>query len=53
MNPNNTIDHTEDIQELFKEEQNRNFKRPPSGFCISQSEYNGTNPEVESESLHQ
>lgn len=45
MNPN--IDHTEDIQNLFNQEQNRTFERPPSGFYVSQSEYNGTSVEYE------
>lgn len=38
---------SEEIQDLFKSEQNRNFKKIISGFYYTESQYNG-NP-VENE----
>lgn len=38
---------SEEIQELFKSEENRNFKKNVSGFLISQLTYNGNLPEDE------
>ena len=39
--------NSEEIQELFKSEQNRNFKKNISGFYYTESQYNGTSIEDE------